>query len=345
MMRLNKFIAHYSTYSRREADQAILDGYVRIDGEIEKNPAVQVDERHANVTVSGNKIVPNDQFTVIVYNKPRGELVTKKDPQNRKTIYDSLSKNYRHFIPVGRLDYASEGLLLLTDASRVATALMTSKMERVYRIKIKGPVTDAMKVAMGEGLELDDATAGAHELSTTESMSFAPFYAYQVQKDQGDYSILKVAIGEGQNRELRRFFAHFNAEVVDLKRLSFGGIELNNLPTGKVRFLERSEYNSLRAFLEGVEKAASIKEKQKRNEKLSEGERKPEKKLSKGEYPPAKKLSDSERKPEKKFSKEKGKSERKPSTKEKTKPKPEQDSFSTNKYKPEKKFSKWEGKK
>lgn len=260
MMRLNKFIAHYSTYSRREADQAILDGYVRIDGEIEKNPAVSVDERSANVTISGHKVTATDQFTVIVYNKPRGELVTKKDPQNRRTIYDTLSSNYKHFIPVGRLDFASEGLLLLTDASRVATALMTSKMERVYRIKIKGAVSDAMKVAMGEGLELEDASAGAHEHSEIGSMSFAPFYAYQVQKDQGDYSILKVAIGEGQNRELRRFFAHFGAEIVDLKRLSFGGIELNNLPTGKVRFLKRNEYTSLREFLDTIEKSEKMKQ-------------------------------------------------------------------------------------
>lgn len=263
MMRLNKFIAHYSTYSRREADQAIQDGYVRVNGEIETNPATQVDEKHDQVMISGKKIVPQDQFTVIVYNKPRGELVTKKDPQGRKTIYDSLAKQYRHFIPVGRLDFASEGLLLLTDASRVATALMTSKMERVYKIKIKGPVTDAMKVAMGEGLELEDASAGAHEHSEIGSMSFAPFYAYQVQKNQGDFSVLKVAIGEGQNRELRRFFAHFGAEVVDLKRLSFGGIDLNNLPTGKVRFLERNEYASLRDFLDTIEKAEKHKKEKK----------------------------------------------------------------------------------
>lgn len=310
MMRLNKFIAHYSTYSRREADQAILDGYVRIDGEIEKNPAVSVDERSANVSISGHKITATDQFTVIVYNKPRGELVTKKDPQNRKTIYDSLSKNYKHFIPVGRLDFASEGLLLMTDASRVATALMTSKMERVYRIKIKGPVSDAMKVAMGEGLELEDASAGAHEYAEEGPMSFAPFYAYQVQKDQGDYSILKVAIGEGQNRELRRFFAHFGAEIVDLKRLSFGGIELNNLPTGKVRFLERAEYANLREFLDATEKAT--KQKQKEIKKTIPAERKSEKKPLKHE----------EKKPTKReFIKDK-------------KPKPQNEVFGTNKYKP-----------
>lgn len=323
MMRLNKFIAHYSTYSRREADQAILDGYVRIDGEIERNPATQVDERYANVSVSGNKITPTDQFTVIVYNKPRGELVTKKDPQGRKTIYDSLAKQYRHFIPVGRLDFASEGLLLLTDASRVATALMTSKMERVYRIKIKGPVTEGMKTAMGEGLELEDASAGAHEHADAGPMSFAPFYAYQVQKDQGDFSILKVAIGEGQNRELRRFFAHFGAEVVDLKRLSFGGIDLNNLPTGKVRFLERSEYTSLRTFLDEYEKESTLKEKQKRQKERFEGEEKPEKKSVKSE----------------------AKGEKRVSSKPKAKPKPQNDSFSTNKYNPDKKYAKGERKK
>jgi 23S rRNA pseudouridine2605 synthase len=314
MMRLNKYIAHYSTYSRREADQAILDGYVRIDGEVETNPAIQVDERNANVMISGNKIVPNDQFTVIVYNKPRGELVTKKDPQGRKTIYDSLAKQYRHYIPVGRLDFASEGLLLLTDASRVATALMTSKMERVYKIKIKGPVTEGMKIAMGEGLELEDASAGAHEHADAGPMSFAPFYAYQVQKDQGDYSILKVAIGEGKNRELRRFFAHFGAEIVDLKRLSFGGIELNNLPTGKVRFLERSEYSNLREFLDAVEKAEKQKQKNEKKAPRAEG---------KSDYKP------------KSVSKEKAKG----------KPKSSHEPFGTNKYKPEKKSTKGEYKK
>lgn len=256
MMRLNKFIAHYSTYSRREADRAIQDGYVRVDGEIQTNLATQVDERNAEVWVSGKKIVPNDQFTVIVFNKPKGTLVTKKDPQGRKTIYDVLEKKYKHFIPVGRLDFATDGLLLLTDASRVANALMHSKMERVYKIKIKGEVTPDMERAMQEGLHLDDATAGAHDRSDVTSMTFAPFYAYQIQKNQKDYSVLKVAIGEGQNREIRRFFAHFDAEVVDLRRLSFGGVELNNLPTGKTRFLSRSEYGSLHDFLKEEEKSA-----------------------------------------------------------------------------------------
>jgi len=259
MMRLNKFIAHYSTYSRREADRAVQDGYVYVDGVLEDNPATQVDERHVNVVVSGKKVMPSDQFTVIVYNKPKGELVTKSDPRGRRIIYDSLDNKYKHFIPVGRLDYATEGLLLLTDASRVANLLMTSSLERVYKVKIKGPISEAMEMGMKKGLDLDDASAGGHELSNVTSMNFAPFFAYQIIKNKGDYSILKIAIGEGHNREVRRFFAHFDAEVVDLKRLSFGGIELNNLPTGKTRFLERSEYVHLREYLDADRDAKKIK--------------------------------------------------------------------------------------
>lgn len=81
MMRLNKFISHYSTYSRREADKAIFSAYVRVNGEVQTNPATQVDPARDSVIVSGKKVVPDERITVIVYNKPKGELVTKKDPR------------------------------------------------------------------------------------------------------------------------------------------------------------------------------------------------------------------------------------------------------------------------
>jgi 23S rRNA pseudouridine2605 synthase len=258
-MRLNKYIAHYSTYSRREADKAIQDGYVRVNGEVELNPATQVIEREDIVYISGKQVSPQEKYTVIVYNKPKGELVTKSDPKGRKTIYDTLDKQYKHFIPVGRLDFASEGLLLLTDASRVATALMASDLERIYKIKIKGEVTSEMEDAMLNGMYLEDATAGAHSHSKVTSMEFKPFLGYKIQKNHHNYSVLKVALSEGKNRELRRFFAHFGTEIADLKRISFAEIELNNLPTGKTRFLTRSEYSALFTFLKADEKLAREK--------------------------------------------------------------------------------------
>jgi len=248
-MRLNKYIAHNSSYSRREADVAIQKGFVRVNGEIEQNPATQVQEGVDIVYISGKQVSTQEKYTVIIYNKPKGELVTKNDPKGRRTIYDGLEKKYKHYIPIGRLDFASEGLLLLTDASKVATALMESDLERIYKIKIKGEVTREMESAMLEGMVLDDATAGGHSHSKITSMEFKPFIGYKIQKNQPNYSILKVALSEGKNRELRRFFAHFGAEITDLKRLSFAEIELNNLPTGKTRFLSRSEYSALHKFL------------------------------------------------------------------------------------------------
>jgi 23S rRNA pseudouridine2605 synthase len=253
-MRLNKYIAHHSSYSRREADKVIQDGYVRVNGEIEDNPATQVEEGVDIVYVSGKQVAPRDKYTVIVYNKPKGELVTKSDPRGRKTIYDGLENKYKHYIPVGRLDYATEGVLLLTDASKVASALMNSGLERIYKVKIKGEITKEMEDGMLNGLELSDATAGGHEYSKITSMTFAPFIGYKIQKNTPNYSILKIAISEGKNREIRRFFAHFGCEVADLKRISFAEVELNNLPTGKSRFLTRSEYSALHKFLRDVDK-------------------------------------------------------------------------------------------
>jgi len=253
-MRLNKYIAHHSSYSRREADKAIQDGYVRVDGEIQDNPATQVDEKDVIVYVSGKQIAPRDKYTVIVYNKPKGELVTKNDPKGRRTIYDGLDSKYKHFIPIGRLDYATEGVLLLTDASKIATSLMNSNLERIYKVKIKGEITSEMESAMLNGMTLDDATAGGHSHSKVTSMTFAPFIGYKIQKNEHNYSILKIAISEGKNREIRRFFAHFGTDVADLKRISFAEIELNNLPTGKTRFLTRSEYGALYTFLKAEDK-------------------------------------------------------------------------------------------
>ncbi len=248
-MRLNKFIAHYSTFSRREADRSIQEGYVKVNGEVETNPARDIDEKRDSVFIAGKRVSPKNKFTVIVYNKPKGELVTKRDPQGRRTIYDSLPKEFKHFKPVGRLDFASEGLLLLTDSSAIATALMNSDLQRVYRIKIKGAITPQMEKAMLEGITLKDATKGAHKKSKITSMEFKPFLGYSIVKNQPNYSILKVAISEGKNRELRRFFAAFGAEVLDLKRLEFAEIKLNNLPTGKTRYLDTSEYKALHTFL------------------------------------------------------------------------------------------------
>jgi len=247
-MRLNKFISHNSKYSRREADKLIIDGFVNINKTKIANPSYQVKDDD-KVYVKGRLIKRvEDKLNVIVYNKPKGELVTKKDPKRRKTIYDSLPKRFSHFIPIGRLDFASEGVLLLTDNVKVANKLMNSNLERVYKIKVNGYISPKIEEAMLSGIEIS-GTKGAHKKTKINNIKIAPFAGYLIQKNDKNYSKLKVILTEGKNREIRRFFGYFNLDVLDLKRVDFGGIELNNLPSGKWRFLTKKEYKILKDFV------------------------------------------------------------------------------------------------
>lgn len=248
--RLNKFISHNSKYSRREADAIIAEGRVKVNKKTITDLSTKVKE--TDIVAIDNKPIKyekNRMYTVIVYNKPKGELVTKNDPQGRKIIFDTLGAKYKHFLPIGRLDYSSEGVLLLTDSVDVANTLMHSDLQRVYKIKLSGKLTKQVEDAMLSGLELEDATKGARKDSKIKSMRFAPFLGYKIDSVNDNFSKLKVSINEGKNRELRRFFAHFGLDVLDLKRVEYGGINLNNLPTGKSRYLSKEEYKNLRDFL------------------------------------------------------------------------------------------------
>ena len=249
-MRLNKYISHNTRYSRREADRLIEAGEVTLNKKVLQEFGYEVDPED-QIYIKGKllKVKASKELTLIVYNKPKGVLVTKKDDRGRTTIYHKLAGKFRHFVPVGRLDYASEGLLLLTDNVEVATALMESSLERTYNLKIDAPISSEMIEAMKEGLVLEDARAGAHEKSKIYSMEFAPFAAFEIRAEGKNFSKLRVTITEGKNRELRRFFAHFDAKILDLKRVSFGGIELNNLPTNKTRFFSRKEYDEVHQFM------------------------------------------------------------------------------------------------
>lgn len=246
-MRLNKFISHNTGYSRREADELIKNGKVSVNGRIISD-FIEIDESD-KIRINKHLIKLKKDFTMIIYNKPKGELVSKKDDRGRKTIYDSLPKGFSKFVSIGRLDYASEGLLLLTDAPAIATALMQSNIEREYYLKVKGEITDEIKTAMKDGFFAKDATKGAHPKTEIKSMNFAPFVAFDIFGSSGGYTKLRVLIKEGQNRELRRFFGYFDLEVMDLKRVSFGIIDLGMLKESKWRYFTNSEYEELRGFL------------------------------------------------------------------------------------------------
>ena len=142
----------------------------------------------------------------------------------------------------------------MTDSPKVADILMSSELDRTYNIKIDKPLTNEMQEAMREGLPLDDARAGGHENSKIFSMEFAPFVNYEIRGVSQNFTKLRVTIAEGKNRELRRFFGHFEANILDLKRVAFGGIELNNLPTNKSRYFTRREYDDLHKYLKEIQR-------------------------------------------------------------------------------------------
>ena len=289
-MRLNKYISHNTKYSRREADKLIEEGEVTLNKTVLKDFGYDVEEDD-HIYVKGKAVKVSKELTIIVYNKPKGVLVTKKDDRGRATIYHKLPGKYRHFVPVGRLDYASEGLLLLTDSPEVATALMESGLDRTYNLKIDKPITPEMITAMKEGLVLDDARAGAHEKSKIYSMEFAPFAHFEVRSEGQNFSKLRVTITEGKNRELRRFFAHFEAKVLDLKRVAFGGIELNNLPTNKTRYFTRREYDDVHKFMKRRRANAEADVKNRANALKQEEKNRREKELEEKKADKAKKLT------------------------------------------------------
>jgi len=290
IMRLNKYISHNTKYSRREADKLIEEGEVTLNKKVLKDFGYEVEEDD-HIYVKGKAVKESKELTIIVYNKPKGVLVTKKDDRGRATIYHKLPGKYRHFVPVGRLDYASEGLLLLTDSPEVATALMESGLDRTYNLKIDKPITPEMITAMKEGLVLDDARAGAHEKSKIYSMEFAPFAHFEVRSEGQNFSKLRVTITEGKNRELRRFFAHFEAKVLDLKRVAFGGIELNNLPTNKTRYFTRREYDDVHKFMKRRRANAEADVKNRANALKQEEKNRREKEFEEKKADKAKKLT------------------------------------------------------
>jgi len=289
-MRLNKYISHNTKYSRREADKLIEEGEVTLNKKVLKDFAYEVQEDDY-ISVRGRQVKESKELTIIVYSKPKGVLVTKKDDRGRATIYHKLPGKYRHFVPVGRLDYASEGLLLLTDSPEVATALMESSLDRTYNLKIDKPVSPEMITAMKEGLVLDDARAGAHEKSKIYSMEFAPFAHFEVRSEGQNFSKLRVTITEGKNRELRRFFAHFEAKVLDLKRIAFGGIELNNLPTNKTRYFTRREYDDVHKFMKRRKANAEADVKNRANALKQEAKNRREKEFEEKKSDKSKKFS------------------------------------------------------
>lgn len=233
-MRINKYIASCGICSRRKAEELILQGKVKINGNVitELGTIVNSEDR---VEVNNKAIKPETNYVYFMLNKPKGYVTTAEDDRGRKTVLDLIPNNIRVY-PVGRLDYNSEGLLLLTNDGDLTNKLTHPKhsVGKTYSVRVEGTVSSKTIEKIKEGIFLD-------------GQKLQPCEVFEI-KQENNYTKLKITIYEGKNRQIRRIFEQFNHEVIFLKRISIGDLKLGSLDRGKVRKLTIKEVSYLKSL-------------------------------------------------------------------------------------------------
>ena len=231
-MRINKFLAECGVASRRNCDQLIKDGLVTINGKV-ANLGADVDELHDSVSVDGKKINAIKKYSYYMMNKPKGYVCTVKDDKDRKTVMDLLPPSVGRVFPVGRLDYDTEGLLILTNDGDLTFKLTHPKNEvpKTYLVKTEKPVSDEDLVKLRSGVYIDGVKTKKCNVRLIESTKTG--------------SKLHITITEGRNRQVRKMFEAVNNNVDFLKRIKIGDLTLTGLDRGQVRQLRPVEIDYL----------------------------------------------------------------------------------------------------
>ena len=224
MQRIAKLIAASGLCSRREAERWISEGRVQVEGVVVTEQGAQAEAQQ--VTVDGKKLPKLQAARLWKFHKPKGVMTTRRDPEGRATYVDLLPLELKQLHPVGRLDFNSEGLLLLTNdgALKRSLELPAQGWERVYRVRFKGVLNKATLAALAKGV-------------TVEGVKYRPI---KVKPEPGEKANqwAEVTLTEGKNREIRRVFAHFGHPVSRLIRIAYGPHRLENLAPGAVEECE-----------------------------------------------------------------------------------------------------------
>jgi len=233
-IRLNKFLAQAGVASRREVDKMIAGGEIKVNGRVIQVLGYKIDDEKDRVEVEGKKIEREEGQVYLMINKPPGYLVTLKDRFQRPTIKQLLPSLGKRIFPVGRLDYDSEGLLLLVNDGELAYRLTHPrfKVGKVYLVKVKGDPDPSRLSRLEKGIYLEGRKTAPAKIARLSRSS--------------KRNLLKVEIYEGRKREVRKMFDAVGHRVLQLKRIDFGGVRLGKLKTGKWRFLTRKEINTLK---------------------------------------------------------------------------------------------------
>lgn len=235
-VRLQKFLAQAGVASRRSSEQLIVDGRVTINGRPATELGVRVDPARDDVRVDGRRVRPAAPQWFALH-KPRGFMSTRSDPEGRRTLYELVPASMRRLFHVGRLDYDSEGLVLLTNDGDTAHRLLHPRfgVDREYDVQLDRAIDDDALQQLRRGVHLDDGQARAHT----------------ARRKGGNRVVLTLR--EGRKREVRRMFGELGYDVKRLRRVRYGPIRLHELPVGEWRALEPREIAALRRLGHGSE--------------------------------------------------------------------------------------------
>ena len=232
MERLQKVMANSGVASRRKSEELISAGKVRVNGEVITELGFKVGD-NASITVNG-EIISNEEKVYYILNKPRGVVATSKDEHNRKTVIDLIETDKRIY-PVGRLDYDTTGLILLTNDGEFANYIMHPKneIEKVYVTKINGLLSPSDQMALKKGIIIDGVKTSRAKLKITK-----------INKRDNE-SIVELIIHEGKNHQVKKMFEALGFEVLKLKRERLAFLDLKGLKSGEYRSLTPHEIKKL----------------------------------------------------------------------------------------------------
>lgn len=226
---LERALSKLGVASRSQTKQWIEAGRIAVNGRVIINPAFPVVPETACITIDGKPTARAAACTIMLY-KPRGFVTTRSDEKGRKTVYDLLPAHYQHLHPVGRLDMATTGLLLMTTDTQLSNFLTDPENEipRVYAVSVAGRISDDEIERLSRGIQ------DKGQVLKTSSIT--------LRKASNKESHLIVELTEGKNREIRRMFEALGTEVTSLKRIAFGKLKLGTLEPGQFREINVKDF-------------------------------------------------------------------------------------------------------
>ncbi len=231
-MRINKYLSSCGIDSRRKCETLVTDGKVKINGKVVTMLATDVKDGDS-VTVDGRAVSPRVNKTYIMLNKPKGCVCTVNDDRGRKTVLDFVKVNRRIF-PIGRLDYDTEGLLLLTDDGELSNKITHPRnaVKRTYSVRVEGEPSEAEIKKLRSGITYNGVEYGAAQV--------------EVVGAEKDGTKLAITVTEGKNHEIRNMIESLGRRVLFLKRVAIGELRLGGLKRGEWRYLDGEEIDYLK---------------------------------------------------------------------------------------------------